>query len=279
MIQDESQSRRPGEQPTQQRWALGIEYDGNAFHGYQVQANRPATVQQVVETALSEVAGHRIRLQCAGRTDAGVHATNQVLHFDTTADRPLRAWVQGTNSLTPAAVSVRWAAPVEADFHARFRAAARRYLYVLTESPTRLALGRDHITVVRSALDVEAMHAAAQLLVGERDFSAFRAAGCQARTPVRDLRLCQVRRSGALVLFDVVANAFLQHMVRNMVGSLLQVGQRRRDSKWLAGVLASRDRRLAGPTAPAAGLYLTAVSYVRDYGFDSEYRAPWFINR
>ena len=272
----------PCEQPAGQdafvqRWALGIEYDGSAFHGYQVQANRPATVQQVLETALSEVAGHPVRVFCAGRTDAGVHATNQVLHFDAFAVRSPRAWVQGINSLAPAAVTVRWAVPVEQEFHARFRACARRYLYVLAESPTRLALGRGHVSVVRTAVDVAAMDAAAQVLVGQHDFSAFRAAGCQASTAVRNLSLLRVRRSAGLVLVDVVANAFLQHMVRNLVGSLLLIGNGRKAPAWLRGVLDSRDRRLAGPTAPAAGLYLTEVQYVRDYGFDSRHRLPWFI--
>ena len=271
---------QPELQPTsEQRWALGIEYDGSAFHGYQVQANRAATVQQALETALSEVAGHRVHLYCAGRTDAGVHATNQVVHFDAQTVRPPRAWIQGVNSLTAHAVTVRWAVPVEPDFHARFRALARRYLYVIAESPTRLALGRGHIAVVRAALDVEAMDCAARQLLGQHDFSAFRAAGCQARTPVRDIRLFRVRRSGGLVLVDVVANAFLQHMVRNLVGSLLLIGDGRRDSAWLRAVLERRDRRLAGPTAAAAGLYLTAVDYVRDYGFDSGHRLPWFINQ
>ncbi len=267
------------EQPSSmQRWALGIEYDGSAFHGYQVQANRPATVQEVLETSLSEVAGHRVHLFCAGRTDAGVHATNQVLHFDAFAQRPPRAWIQGVNSLTASAVTVRWAVPVAQEFHARFRACARRYLYVLAESPTRLALGRGHVSVVRTAIDVAAMDTSAQQLVGQHDFSAFRAAGCQARTAVRELSLLRVRRSGGLVLVDVVANAFLQHMVRNLVGSLLLIGNGRRDSTWLKGVLDSRDRRLAGPTAPSAGLYLTGVQYVRDYGFDSRHRLPWFIS-
>ncbi len=270
--------QRAGQTSFLQRWALGIEYDGSAFHGYQVQANRRATVQQVLETALSEVAGHRVQVFCAGRTDAGVHATNQVLHFDAFAERPPRAWVRGVNSLAASAVTVRWAVPVEQEFHARFRACARRYLYVLAESPTRLALGRSHVSVVRAAVDDAAMDAAAQLLVGRHDFSAFRAAGCQARTAVRELSVLRVRRSGGLVLVDVVANAFLQHMVRNLVGSLLLIGDARRDSGWLQDVLESRDRRLAGPTAPAVGLYLTGVQYVRDYGFDSRHRLPWFIN-
>lgn len=259
------------------RWALGIEYDGRAFHGYQVQANRADTVQQVLETALSRVADHPVRLFCAGRTDAGVHATGQVVHFDTTAIRDPLAWIRGSNSLAPDSVVVRWAVPVPVDFHARFSARARRYVYVLAEQGVRSAIGHGLVTTQRERVDAGAMHAAAQRLLGEHDFSSFRGAGCQARSAVRTLRRFVVSRHGPLVLFDVTANAFLLHMVRNLVGTLLCVGDRRRADTWPAEVLAARDRRVAGPTAPPSGLYLTGVTYDRDYGFDTRARMPWFL--
>ena len=265
-----------------QRWALGIEYDGRAFHGYQVQANRADTVQQVLESALSRVADEPLRLACAGRTDAGVHATSQVVHFDTTARRDAVAWVRGGNSLAPDAVTVRWAVPVPADFHARFSARARRYLYVIAEQPVRSAIGQGFVTHLRApvgggAVDAERMHLAAQALLGEHDFTSFRGSGCQARSATRTLRRLDVSRRGPLVLFDVEANAFLLHMVRNLVGTLLCVGDGRQPGHWPAAVLAARDRRIAGATAPPGGLYLTGVTYDRDYGFDSGVRWPWFL--
>jgi tRNA pseudouridine38-40 synthase len=262
-----------------QRWALGIEYDGRAFHGYQVQANRPDTVQQVLEAALSRVADEPLRLFCAGRTDAGVHATSQVVHFDSSARRDAVAWVRGGNSLAPDTVSVRWAVPVPADFHARFSARARRYLYVLAEQPVRSAIGQGFVTHLRGSVDATRMHEAAQALLGEHDFTSFRGAGCQARSATRTLHRLDVRRRGALVLFDVEANAFLLHMVRNLVGTLLCVGDGRQPVPWPAAVLAARDRRAAGVTAPPGGLYLTGVTYDRDYGFDSTVRWPWFLER
>lgn len=261
-----------------QRWALGVEYDGRAFHGYQVQANRPDTVQQVLERALAQVANHPVRLACAGRTDAGVHATCQVVHFDSMARRDARAWVRGGNSLAPDAVTVRWAVPVEQTFHARFSARARRYLYVLSEQSVRSAIGHGLLTTRSKVVDADRMHEAAQRLLGEHDFTSFRGAGCQARSAVRTLHRLAVRRRGPLVLFDVEANAFLLHMVRNLVGSLLMVGEGAQPTCWPAELLAVRDRRVAGPTAPPSGLYLTGVRYDRDYGFDSGVRWPWFLD-
>ena len=241
-------------------YALGVEYDGSRFHGWQWQADH-ASVQQTLEDALSRVAAAPIRVAAAGRTDAGVHATGQVVSFATRADRPPRAWSRGVNSLLPDGVAVRWVQTVDAAFHARFSATARRYMYLVLEQAHRPALGRDHVTWARERLDDEAMHRAAQQLLGERDFSSFRGAGCQARTPFRCVHQISVRRFGALLVLDVLANAFLQHMVRNIAGVLLEVGNGQRAPGWVAEVLERCNRDAAGRTAPASGLYLVEVRY------------------
>lgn len=248
-----------------QRYAIGVEYDGGGFLGWQ-RLSKPGegetnTVQAVLETALSFVADAPIATVCAGRTDAGVHARCQVVHFDSGARRDSRGWVLGTTSRLPDAVCVRWCVPVADDFHARFSARARRYAYRILNRAVRPALGRQYLSWVRRPLDADAMHRAAQALLGERDFSAFRTVHCQAPHARRDLQRIAIARVGDEVRIEVQANAFLHHMVRNIVGSLLEVGAGERPEAWIAELLASRDRTLAGPTAPAAGLVFLGPLY------------------
>ncbi len=243
-----------------QRVAVGIEYDGSRYAGWQAQPGL-LSVQSEVEAALSSVADQPVSVTCAGRTDAGVHATGQVAHFDTGVERPMRGWVLGANSLLPADIALRWAAPVAPDFHARYTAEARSYEYLILEQPVRPALERLRVCWLRERLDEAAMHDAAQCLAGEHDFSAFRGAECQARTPLRRVERIAVRRDGDVVALTVTANAFLHHMVRNIAGTLIEVGTGEREPRWVATVLDSRDRRRAGVTAPACGLYLRSVRY------------------
>ncbi|MBL8448117.1 MAG: tRNA pseudouridine(38-40) synthase TruA [Zoogloeaceae bacterium] len=242
------------------RVALCLEYDGSAFEGWQTQPHR-RTVQDTLEGALSRLAGHRVQTVSAGRTDSGVHGMAQIVHFDTEARRPLTAWVRGVNSCLPKSVAVRWAVEVPADFHARFSALTRSYRYVLLNQPTRPAIFSGRVGWFHVPLDVTKMGVAAALLVGEQDFSAFRSAECQARSPVRTLRRAQIRRHGDYVVFDFQANGFLHHMVRNLVGALLFVGKGKTSPGWVTEVLASRDRTRAAPTFQPDGLYLCGVDY------------------
>lgn len=242
------------------RIVLGVEYDGNAFHGWQTQPGG-GTVQDELEAALRRIAGEAISVVCAGRTDAGVHATGQVVHFDTTVNRPLTAWVRGVNTFLPPAVAVRWAQPVGEEFHARFSAYGRCYRYLLINRAQRPGVWHGRAGWYHHALDENAMQRAADRLLGEHDFSAFRAADCQARSPVKTIRHAEVRRHGDMLVFDFEAGAFLHHMVRNMVGSLVYVGQGKRPPEWIAELLARGDRTLAAPTFSAAGLYLVGVRY------------------
>lgn len=251
------------------RIAIGVSYDGGAFEGWQAQPSGK-TVQDRLEGALAAIAGGAVRLTAAGRTDAGVHAVAQVAHFDTGVERPEAAWVRGVNSLLPRAVAVQWAAPVGEDFHARYSALARSYRYVLYNHPVRPALLAGKVGWHHAALDLEAMALAARLLEGEHDFSAFRAAECQAKSPIRNLARAAVSRSGPYIAFDFTANAFLHHMVRNIVGCLLYVGRGRHRPEWVGEVLESRERRLAAPTMPADGLYLVEVRY------DARWNLPRF---
>jgi tRNA pseudouridine38-40 synthase len=243
-----------------QRIALGLEYDGRAFCGWQTQPHGCA-VQDHLEAALACVHGGAVDTVVAGRTDAGVHALAQVVHFDAIHPRPMQAWVRGVNSHLPQGMAVLWACAVAPDFHARYGALARRYRYVLLNHAVRPALLAGRVGWSHDELDQEAMRDAAARLVGTHDFSAFRAAACQARTPVRQLREATLTRAGAFLYFDFCANAFLHHQVRNMVGALLWVGQRRRPPSWIDELLASRDRTRAAATAAADGLYLAGVEY------------------
>ena len=244
--------------------ALGVEYDGSEFSGWQRQVGQP-TIQQVIEEALSRVADETVTVLASGRTDAGVHATGQVVSFTTIARRSDDNWLRGANSLLPRGVRVRWVEPVDAEFHARFSAVARRYMYVLLTSAESPAILASQVTWHRGSLDDESMHRAAQVLEGEHDFSSFRAAGCQSRTARRLIHDVAVRRFEDLVVVDITANAFLLHMVRNIVGALLCVGSGEREAAWMARLLDLRDRRQAPKTAPASGLYLVDVGYPEDY--------------
>ena len=242
------------------RIALGLEFDGTAFHGWQSQPDGSG-VQNALEHALSGVAGVQVRLTAAGRTDAGVHATIQVVHFDVDVVRPESAWLRGVNSLLPPAVVVRWAVPMPAEFHARYSATGRHYTYLLLDRPVRPALLASRVGWYHRPLALGAMREAAGALLGVHDFSAFRAAECQARTPIKTLDRLDIAREGDMLRFDLHADAFLQHMVRNIVGTLVYVGNGRHPAAWAAEVLASRDRSRAAPTFSAAGLYLTGIDY------------------
>lgn len=242
------------------RIALGIEYDGSSFAGWQAQAHALG-IQAAVEAAVAHVADHRVEVVAAGRTDAGVHAAIQVAHFDTTAVRTERSWVLGTNSGLPRQVTALWAREVPEDFHSRYSARSRSYRYFILNRQVRPALAATYVTWMREQLDSERMHRAAQQLVGEHDFSSFRAAECQSRTPMRRLDRIDVTRQGELICIAVTANAFLHHMVRNIAGVLMAVGCGDRPEGWVGDVLMARDRRSGGVTAPPQGLYLAGIEY------------------
>jgi tRNA pseudouridine38-40 synthase len=247
------------------RIALGIEYDGAAYCGWQTQTSGRA-VQAAVDEALSTIANEAITSQCAGRTDAGVHACCQVAHFDTGAARDLRAWTLGVNSHLPRDIAIRWAQPVPDDFHARFSAESRAYAYVISNKPTRPGLWHGRVCWHYRPLDVGRMNDAAAHLLGEHDFSGFRAAGCQARHPVRTLLRLDLKRHGDIVILGIEANAFLQHMVRNIAGVLMEIGAGEREPAWALEVLEGRDRRQGGVTAAAGGLYFLHARYPARFG-------------
>jgi tRNA pseudouridine38-40 synthase len=262
------------------RLALGLAYRGQAYDGWQSQPGG-RTVQDVLERSLRQFVGSPVRTLCAGRTDAGVHALNQVVHLDTEVEREAFSWVRGTNRFLPADVAVQWCQPVAAGFHARASALGRRYRYLLRESPVRPALEAGLTGWSFRALDGEAMRVAAACLVGEHDFSAFRAAECQARSPVKTLRSLDITFRGAPLAgywrFDFDASAFLHHMVRNIVGCLVAVGSGRRRPQWLGEVLASRRRELAAPTFAADGLYFLGPYYDACHGLPAAAdEMPWF---
>ncbi len=243
------------------RYALGIEYDGTDFRGWQRLGDGSASLQGALEAALSFVAGHPVEVVCAGRTDSGVHGQCQVVHFDSTATRSEYAWLMGTNTRLPRSMAVRWVTPVSDTFHARFGARARRYRYRILNRRVRPALDARFVTWERLPLDADAMHQAAQALLGEHDFSAFRSSQCQAAHARRDMQRLDVFRHGEEIHVEVRANAFLHHMVRNLVGSLLPVGRGEQPVAWMKQVLDGRDRSLAGPTAPAQGLLFIGPLY------------------
>jgi tRNA pseudouridine38-40 synthase len=247
------------------RVALGVEYAGGAFCGFQSQPSR-CGVQDALEDALGEIAGHPIGVAAAGRTDARVHAASQIVHFDTDAERPLTAWVRGVNAHLPAAVAVLWAHPVPADFHARFAATARHYSYLLLNRPERPGLMAGRAGWYHQPLDVAAMQQAFAMLIGTHDFSSFRAAECQARSPVKTLALARVERSGDVVRFGLSANAFLQHMVRNIVGALVVVGSGKAPPSWMADLLDARDRTRGPATFSPDGLYFCGADYDARFG-------------
>lgn len=251
------------------RYALGIEYDGSEFLGWQ-RHHMGATVQAAVEKALSLTADRPVEVVCSGRTDTGVHAQCQVVHFDTDAERDNRAWVLGTNTRLPDSIRLLWCQPMPDDFHARYSARARRYRYSLINRPVRPALQRVYLSWERRPLDADAMHAAAQALLGENDFSAFRAAQCEAKHAMRNMQHISVTRQADQVHVELQANAFLHHMVRNIVGSLIPVGLGERPVSWLGELLRGGDRTVAGPTAPAEGLLFIGPKYPAEWALPLE---------
>jgi len=247
------------------RIALGIEYDGAGFCGWQIQQPGLRTVQGVLEEALSQVANSRVRVHCAGRTDTGVHGVGQVVHFDTEAQRKPRSWILGTNSNLPFDVNVTWAIPANEHFHARFSAVSRTYRYVILNRSSRSSLHRNRAVWTHRPLDASRMHEAAQQLVGTHDFSSYRALGCQAHSPVRTINYLDVRRQGDQIIIEVGAQSFLHHMVRNLAGVLMAIGRGDQEVIWAYEVLQRRDRTQGGVTAPPEGLYLMHVGYPESF--------------
>ena len=261
-----------------QRIALTVEYDGSDFNGWQLQRGSSArSVQGALEKALGEVANAPLRVHCAGRTDAGVHATSQVVHFDSPNFREPRSWLLGCNANLPDSVAVRTAQAVDDSFHARFSALSRRYRYLIYNRDVRTAVAPRYLTWIRQPVAVEAMQQEAQALLGEQDFSSFRAAACQSSTPMRHVDFIEVSRSGHLVVVDIQANAFLHHMVRNIVGALLAVGKGRMHRGGLAELLALKDRTRAPDTASANGLYLVQVNYPAEFAIQAVDPGPLFL--
>lgn len=255
--------------------ALGVEYDGSDFRGWQRQAPGVRTIQGCLEQALSKVANHGVDLVCAGRTDAGVHATGQVVHFDTRAERSPHSWVLGSNSNLPADISVVWVQAVSETFHARFSALARRYRYVIINRPFRSALLRQRAAWCHETLNVQWMIEAAGSLIGEHDFTSFRGIDCQAKSPVRIVYDLTIERHGDFIVLEIEANAFLHHMVRNIAGVLLAIGSGERPIYWVQEVLTARNRALGGVTAPPEGLYLARVRYAEEFSLPAPRSALW----
>ncbi len=258
------------------RYALGVEYDGKNYCGWQRQKN-VIGVQQRLEEALSKIANEPIEVICAGRTDTGVSATNQVVHFDTTQIRKDVAWTIGVNTHLPKDIAVTWVKHVEDDFHARFSATARRYRYLIYNYKLRPALLHTGVTAFHYPLDEVLMHQGAQHLIGKQDFTSFRTVHCQSHSPVRTIEHCQVSRLGDYIVVDIKANAFLHHMVRNIVGSLMRVGQSQETTQWMAEVLTAKNRCLAGMTAPAEGLYFVDVDYPEHFSLPKRPLGPMFL--
>ena len=260
-----------------QRVALAVEYDGASFHGFQSQPSGVKTVQSALEYALSKIAAEPVTLICAGRTDAGVHATGQIIHFDTVAQRPERAWALGTRAHLPASVAVRWAKVVAPQFHARFSATFRTYRYLISDRSSYSSLLHDRVTWSNRPLNVNLMREAAAFLVGKHDFTSFRASQCQARSPVREIQHLHIVRRGDLIILEVQANAFLHHMVRNIVGVLMAVGAGDAHPSWVAEVLHAKNRSAAGVTAKPYGLYLVAVGYPVHFSLPDLIPGPLFF--
>lgn len=256
------------------RIALGIQYDGAAFSGWQSQPHGN-TVQDVLESALKAFAGTDLPTVVAGRTDAGVHALGQVVHFDTALERAPFSWVRGVNAFLPKSVAVQWVQPVGDEFHARFAAFERTYFYVLYVDPVRAPLLKGQCGWLHTPLDLDAMRQAAQCLAGEHDFSAFRSSECQAKTPVKHLYAIDIGQQGQFYVFRFRANAFLHHMVRNLMGCLVSIGKGRQPSAWMAEVLVSRDRRCAAPTFMPDGLYLAQVGYPEHFAVPAPHWGAW----
>jgi len=251
------------------KFALGVEYDGSRYHGWQRQKSTPLTVQEHVEKALSVLAAHNVAVTCAGRTDAGVHAYEQVVHFETDKQREMHHWVLGANSNLPADIRITWIKPVKGDFHARFSAAARYYRYEILNRWVKSALHRNHVTTVFQPLDETLMQQGANFLIGEHDFSSFRAQGCQAKSPIKRIHSISISRTSDKISIDIIASAFLHHMVRNIVGTLLPIGRNEKEPEWVKDVLEAKDRKQAGATALPNGLYFKGVYYPKEHGLDA----------
>lgn len=258
------------------RIALSVEYDGSQFYGWQSQ-QQGRTVQTAVETALSRVADETVQVVCAGRTDTGVHALGQIVHFDTDAVRTDRSWILGANANLPADVSIHWAMPVEPSFHARFSAQSRSYRYIILNRSFRSAIFKHRACWHHRPLNVEWMSLAATHFLGEHDFTSFRAIACQAKHARRYIETLQVTRTGDFIVIDITANAFLHHMVRNIVGTLMVIGHEEQPPDWVADLISARDRSLAAATAPSQGLYLVRVSYPAEFGIPEKSTADWFV--
>jgi len=259
------------------RIALSLSYNGSAYHGWQLQKSGLPTVQQALEQALSQVANQPIKLVCAGRTDRSVHASHQLVHFVTTAKRNQKSWILGCNANLPSDISVSWVGAVDETFHARFSALSRRYLYCIYNHPVRSASFSSEMTWCHYPLDEKAMHDAAQSLVGRHDFSSFRAAGCQAKSPIREMEFVNVSRIANMVVIDIKGNAFLHHMVRNIAGVLMSVGRGAEPVSWSKTVLAAKDRAKGDVTASPCGLFLTHVEYPSEFNIPASGGAPGFV--
>jgi tRNA pseudouridine38-40 synthase len=257
------------------KFAASVSYDGASYCGWQRQSHSPS-VQQCVEEALSAIANHPISVLCAGRTDTGVHATNQIIHFETDVTRPDRAWILGTNTKLPSSIAINWITEVPEDFHARFSATARRYRYIIYNGRVPSAILPQGITWEKYPLDVEKMRAATNHFLGEQDFSSVRAASCQSRSKFRRIHHLNVERKGQFLMIDIKANAFLHHMVRNIAGLLIEVGRRRQTPDWIRTVLDARDRTQAAKTAAPNGLYLVDVDYPKQYKLPEINLGPLF---
>ena len=260
-------------QPLAGRLAMGVEYDGSRFCGFQ-RLKHAASVQQAIEDALAKVAGAPVRIHASGRTDSGVHATRQVIHFDPPVQRTEKAWIFGANTNLPRDVAVRWVKPVSDDFHSRLGALARRYRYIFLNQISRPVMERHNVTWCRDPLDADAMHRAAQVLVGEHDFSSFRAAGCQSKTPWRQMHFVEVKRYGPLVVIDIQGNAFLHHMIRNIAGALASVGRGAQDEGHIERLLAMKNRQKGDVTAPACGLHFVDSIYDERFELPKEPLGP-----
>jgi len=258
------------------RVVVGIEYDGTEFCGWQSQQGS-RTVQDEVQKALSYVANEEIQVSCAGRTDSGVHAYGQVIHFDTSVQRSERSWVLGCNSNLPKDINISWAKETESDFHARFGATSRRYRYVIMNRFTRSAILQNRVCWHHQPLDVSRMQEAAQHFIGEHDFTSFRALACQAKHAIRTMHILNLHRQGDYIFIDVQANAFLHHMVRNIVGTLLAIGEGEEDPAWVKSLLAAKDRSAAGITSSAQGLYLVSVQYPDKFAIPGVELPPGFV--
>lgn len=257
--------------------AVGVEYLGTAYSGWQRQSHSPS-VQAHVEHALSKVANHPVSVYCAGRTDSGVHALGQVIHFESRVERPEKAWVLGGNAHLPDDIAILWAKPMADDFHARFSAISRRYRYVIANQKVRPAVLAGQVTWVREPLDENLMHQAAQQMVGEQDFSAFQAASCQSPTPFRNVFQVTVFRQQRFVIIDITANAFLHHMVRNIAGSLIAVGKQQQPVEWIAQLLSGKDRTQAAATASPAGLYFIQANYAQGIQLPKNEPGLWLLD-